>query len=131
MNQVKLIGRLTRDAELNERSETKVCDMRVAVNGSGKAPTLFIDVVAFGDLAENGAELRKGSEVEVSGALRYSEWEAKPKGKSKTSEKRSKHSVIARELVARTWGENAAQAWFTDQPLAVIEDRPLGPARRP
>lgn len=37
----------------------------------------------------------------------------------------------ARELVARTWGENAAQAWFTDQPLAVIEDRPLGPARRP
>lgn len=31
----------------------------------------------------------------------------------------------ARELVARTWGEAAAQAFFTDQPLAVIEDRPF------
>lgn len=100
MNIVKLHGRLTRDPETSERSETKVCDMRLAVNGSGKSPTVFIDVVAFGELADSGAELKKGSEVEVSGSLRYSEWEAKPKGKAKGGEKRSKHSVIARELVA-------------------------------
>jgi single stranded DNA-binding protein len=100
MNKVKLAGRLTRDAELNERSETKVCDMRVAVNGQGKTPTVFIDVVAFGELAESSAELKKGAEIEVDGALRYSEWEVSPKGKAKSSQKRSKHSVIARELVA-------------------------------
>jgi single stranded DNA-binding protein len=99
MNKVKLAGRLTRNPELNERSETKVCDMRIAVNGTGNTPTLFIDVVAFGELAEAGAELKKGAEVEVDGALRYSEWEAKASAKDK-AQKRSKHSVIARELVA-------------------------------
>jgi single-strand DNA-binding protein len=100
MNKVKLTGRLTRDAEINERSETKVCDMRLAVNGAGNTPTLFIDVVAFGELASSSAELKKGTEVTLEGALRYSEWEAKPKGKAKQGEKRSKHSVIVRELVA-------------------------------
>jgi single stranded DNA-binding protein len=99
MNKVKLSGRLTKDAELHERSETKVCDIRLAVNGAGKTPTVFVDVVAFGELAESSADLKKGSEVEVDGALRYSEWEAKASGKSK-AQKRSKHSVIARELVA-------------------------------
>jgi single-strand DNA-binding protein len=93
MNIVKLHGRLTRDAKYLERSETKVCDMRLAVNGSGKAPTLFIDVAAFGEQAESAAELKKGAEVEVSGSLRYSEWET-------DGEKRSRHSVIVRELVA-------------------------------
>ena len=99
MNNVKLHGRLTRDAQLSERSETKVCDMRLAVNGAGNTPTLFIDVVAFNELAESSAELKKGAEIEVDGALRYSEWEAKPSGKGK-AQKRSKHSVIVRELVA-------------------------------
>ena len=65
MNNVKLHGRLTRDPEVSERSETKVCDMRLAVNGAGKAPTLFIDVVAFGELAESSGELKKGTEVDV------------------------------------------------------------------
>ncbi len=100
MNQVKLTGRLTREPELTERGETKVCDMRLAVNGAGKTPPLFIDLVAFGELAETSAGLGKGSEVEVSGALRYSEWEAKAGPKSKTTQKRSKHSVIVRELAA-------------------------------
>jgi single stranded DNA-binding protein len=100
MNNVKLSGRLTRDPEIHERSETKVCDIRLAVNGSGKSPTVFIDVVAFGELAESGAELKKGSEVEVNGSLRYSEWEAKSSPRAKETQKRSKHSVIARELVS-------------------------------
>jgi single stranded DNA-binding protein len=96
MNKVKLVGRLTRDAELNERSETKVCDMRIAVNGPGNTPPLFIDLVAFNETAESSASLKKGDQVQVKGALRYSEWSAKdaPEG----SRKRSKHSVIVREL---------------------------------
>jgi single-strand DNA-binding protein len=93
MNIVKLHGHLTRDPHFSERSETQVCDMRLAVNGSGKAPTLFIDVVAFGEQATSCSGLNKGSEVEVSGSLRYSEWES-------DGAKRSKHSVIVRELVA-------------------------------
>ena len=96
MNKVKLVGRLTRDAELNERSEKKVCDMRIAVNGPGNTPPLYIDLAAFGEQAESSAELKKGTQVEVKGALRYSEWT--PKG-SEDGQKRSKHSVIVRELV--------------------------------
>ena len=55
-------------------------------------------MVAFGERAEAAAELEKGAEVEVKGALRYSEWEAKTRAKK--PQKRSKHSVIAQELVA-------------------------------
>ncbi len=100
MNQVKLSGRLTREPEISERGETRVCDMRLAVNGARSTPPLFIDLVAFGDLAEKSAELKKGTEVEVSGALRYSEWEAKATPRSKRAQKRSKHSLIVRELAA-------------------------------
>jgi len=98
MNKVELIGRLTRDPQLVERSGKNVCDMRLAVNDGGQ--TTFIDLVAFGEQAESSAaEFEKGSKVEAKGSLRYSEWTAKPKGKAK-AEKRSKHSVIVRELVA-------------------------------
>ena len=97
MNKVKLVGRLTRDAELNERSEKKVCDMRIAVNGPGNTPPLYIDLAAFGEQAESSAELKKGDQVQVKGALRYSEWTTNPE--SGEPQKRSKHSVIVRELV--------------------------------
>lgn len=93
MNNVNLIGRLTKDPELSERGDTKVCDVRIAVNGTGdKAPPLFIDVATFKGQAEACAKyLSKGSRVSVSGALRYSEWD-------KDGQKRAKHSVLAREV---------------------------------
>ena len=100
MNKVELEGRLTKDPELNQRGDRKVCDLRLAVNGPGNTPPLFIDVVAFDQLAETSAEgFTKGSRVEVRGSLRYSEWESKASAKAK-AQKRTKHSVIAREAVA-------------------------------
>ena len=67
MNKVELIGRLTRDPQLVERSGKNVCDMRLAVNDGGKTP-LFIDLVAFGEQAEaSAAEFEKGSQVEAKG----------------------------------------------------------------
>jgi single-stranded DNA-binding protein len=98
MNSINLAGRLTKDPKLSERSGKKVCDMRLAVNGSGNTPPVFIDVVAFHGLAESSAELKKGSQVEVKGALRYSEWESKTSSRSRASRKHSKHSVLAREI---------------------------------
>ena len=92
MNSVNLVGRLTKDPELVERSGTKVCDLRLAVNGQGEAPPCFIDVAAFKGQAEACAKyLSKGSQVAVSGAIRYSQWES-------NGSKRSKHSVLAREV---------------------------------
>jgi single stranded DNA-binding protein len=94
MNKVSLEGRLTKDPELSVRGEKPVCDMRLAVNGSGKAPTCFIDVAAFGDLAADTAELAKGQAVKIEGALRYSEWQTK----TEPPQRRSRHSVVAREV---------------------------------
>ena len=92
MNSVNLVGRLTKDPELTERGETKVCDMRIAVNGQGEAPPCFIDVAAFKGQAEACAKfLSKGSQVAVGGSLRYAQWES-------NGSKRSKHSVLAREV---------------------------------
>lgn len=92
MNSVNLVGRLTKDPELSEHGDKKVCDLRLAVNGQGDTPTVYIDVAAFKGQAEACAKyLAKGSQVAVSGAIRYSEWE-------KNGAKRSKHSVLAREV---------------------------------
>jgi single-stranded DNA-binding protein len=68
--------------------------MRLAVNGGGNAPTCFIDGVAFGELAVDSAELGKGQGIKVEGSLRYSEWETN----SEPPQKRSRHSVVAREV---------------------------------
>lgn len=100
VNKVTLVGRLTRDPELHERAGRQVCDMRIAVGSRGVAP-MFIDVVAFHELAATAAELKKGAEIEVIGCLRYSEWTSKPKGRAKAGRRCSKHSVIARELVTQ------------------------------
>jgi len=92
MNSVNLVGRLTKDPELTERGETKVCDLRIAVNGQGDQPPVFIDVAAFKGQADACATyLAKGSQVAVSGSLRYAQWESE-------GGKRSKHSVLAREV---------------------------------
>lgn len=92
MNSVNLVGRLTKDPELSERSGTKVCDLRLAVNGRGKTPPLFIDVATFNKQAEACAKyLEKGSRVAVVGSIRHAEWES-------DGQKRSKHSVLAREV---------------------------------
>jgi single-strand DNA-binding protein len=105
MNSVNLVGRLTKDPDLAERGSTKVCDLRIAVNGQGEAPPLFIDVATFNGQADACAKyLRKGSQVAVSGVLRHSQWES-------DGAKRSKHSVLAREvrfLDSRSQGEQSS-----------------------
>jgi single-strand DNA-binding protein len=91
VNSVTLAGRLTRDPQLRYLPNGRpVCDMRLAVNGSGDAVT-FIDVATFGKPAEACAQyLSKGREVAVTGSLVYRQWQA-PDGWQ-----RSKHSVIGR-----------------------------------
>lgn len=92
MNSVNLVGRLTKDPELVERGKTKVCEMRIAVNGQGDQRSLFIDVAAFKGQAEAcNTYLAKGSQVAVVGSIRLSEWES-------DGQKRSRHSVVARQV---------------------------------
>jgi single-strand DNA-binding protein len=96
MNQLQLIGRLTRDPELGATAGGKpVCDMRLAVARRDRdADPVYVDVVAYDGLAETcGAHLEKGRQVAVSGRLDYQEWEARD-----GSGKRSKHAVVAAEV---------------------------------
>ena len=92
MNQLSLIGHLTRDPQLRMLSDGRaVCDLRLAVNGGRDARPLFIDVATFGPQAEACARhLTKGREVAFTGRLSYSERE------SGDGSKRSKHSAIGR-----------------------------------
>jgi single stranded DNA-binding protein len=95
MNEVKLEGRLTKDPVLDASGKKPVCDMRLAVNGQSNARTVFIDVAAFEDLAVDAAELTKGQAIRVEGTLRYQEWQTK----TEPPQKRSRHSILAREVV--------------------------------
>ncbi len=96
MNQVQLIGRLTRDPELGTTTGGKaVCEMRLAVPRRDRdAEPVYVDLVTYDGLAETCAEhLEKGRQVAVTGRLDYSEWEARD-----GSGKRSKHQVVAAEV---------------------------------
>lgn len=87
---VTMIGTLTKDPEMKEGGETKVCQMRLAErNGSGDS-RLFINVAAFGRQAANCQKhLAKGRHVAVAGRLRMREWE------DEQDEKRREYSIAA------------------------------------
>jgi len=92
MNNVNLIGHLTKDPEVKATRSGAVCQLRLAVDNPGRGgekglPT-YVDVATFGKHAEAcGAHLAKGRLVGVSGQLVFREWEAKD------GSKRSAHEV--------------------------------------
>ena len=94
LNDVKLVGRLTRDPELRFTAKGQgVCRFDLAVNrrfkdpasGEWKDDTSFIPVVVWREAAERCRErLKKGSPVYVEGRLRSRNWETK-EGQKRTS----------------------------------------------
>jgi single-strand DNA-binding protein len=101
INRVTIVGRLTRDPELQYlQSGTAVLRLGVAVNGRQKdaggnwvdKPNFF-DVKVFGAQAETlNNHLAKGRRVGVDGRLDWSSWEA-PDGS-----KRSKVEIVAQSV---------------------------------
>lgn len=75
-----------------------VCRLRLAVNerdGNGARSTEWLDVVAFGNLAERaGRELDKGGSVFVEGRLRTRTWEGRD------GSKRSAVEIVAAVVLA-------------------------------
>ena len=79
MNKVFLLGNLTRDPELRHaQNGTAVVRLGLAVNHRyrqndvDKEETMFIDVVAFGRMAETASEhLTKGRPVLIEGRLKW------------------------------------------------------------
>ena len=87
LNDVRMVGRLTRDPELRFTSKgTAVCRFDLAVNrrykdtasGEWKDDTSFIPVVAWREAGQRcGERLKKGSAVYVEGRLKSKSWETK------------------------------------------------------
>ena len=80
LNQVILIGRLTKDPELSTTSsQTTYCTMRIAVSrpSSSEERTDFLNVICWGKLAENVAKfMAKGRLVAVEGRIETSQYTA-------------------------------------------------------
>lgn len=93
LNDVKLVGRLTRDPELRVTGKGQgVCRFDIAVNrrykdgtGEWKDDTSFVPVVVWREAAQRCADrLKKGSPVYVEGRLKSRAWETK-EGQKRTS----------------------------------------------
>ena len=82
MNQVNLIGNLTRDPELAETSSSvKVCRFAIAVNrnykgSDGERKTDYFNCVAWRSLGETIAKYtKKGNKIRVTGSIETSTYE--------------------------------------------------------
>ena len=100
VNQVILMGNLTRDPEVRQTpSGQSVCSFSLALNraykdqsGDWQEATDFIDVVAWGPLGERVAQyVTKGRRVLVQGRLQSRAWEQE-------GQKRSKVEVLANDV---------------------------------
>lgn len=100
VNQVILMGNLTRDPELrNTPSGQSVCSFSLALNrayknqsGEWQEATDYIDIVAWGPLGERVAQyLSKGRRCLVQGRLQSRSWE-------QDGQKRSKVEVLANDV---------------------------------
>jgi single-strand DNA-binding protein len=79
MNDVSLIGHLTRDPELvTTPTGTDIANLRVAIDRRGRDNgAVFVDAKCFEGQARACAEhLAKGRQVAISGRLDLDEWEA-------------------------------------------------------
>ena len=100
VNQVILMGNLTRDPELRQTPNGQnVCGFGLALNrayrtqsGDWQEATDFIDIVTWGPLAERVSQyLAKGRRVLVQGRLHSRSWE-------QDGQKRSKVEVVANDV---------------------------------
>jgi single-strand DNA-binding protein len=108
MNQVVLIGRLTRDPELRfiPNSGTAVARFGIAVNReySKEKEADFFNIVVWGKPAENCANyLKKGRLVAINGGLRNNNYE------DKNGVKHYNIEVVANRVEFLEWGDRNEQ----------------------
>ena len=111
MNQVVLIGRLTRDPELRfiPNSGTAVARFSLAVNREfkreGQPDADFFDIVVWGKSAENCANyLKKGRLCAVNGSMRNNNYE------DKNGVKHYRVEVNANRVEFLEWGDRNEQS---------------------
>lgn len=126
LNDVRLVGRLTRDPELRFTTKGQpVCRFDLAINrrykdaasGEWKDDTSFVPVVVWREAAQRCSErLKKGSPVYVDGRLKSRSWETKEGQKRTTLEV----ECWRIQFLAKVEGtEAAADADFSQEPHAM------------
>lgn len=133
MNQVFMIGNLTRDPELTETSGgVAICRFSIAVNrnytgSDGERKTDFFNCIAWRGLGERVARyVKKGNKVAVSGAIETRNYE------DSTGAKRTAYDIVCDNvefLTPRSQGDNNS-GYTPDEPR---ENRPSEsrPSRQP
>jgi single-strand DNA-binding protein len=125
LNQVNLIGNITRDIETRYTPQgTAIADIGLAINrswktdaGEKKEETTFVDVTLWGRTAEVAAEYcHKGDPLFVSGRLHLDTWDDK-----QTGQKRSKLKVVGEQI----------QLLGTRQAAHPAKPAPPAPTHRP
>ena len=100
MNNIQILGNMTRDCELKyAQSGTAIGSFGIAVNkkiknqsGGYDDKAMFFDVTAFGKTAENiNKYFGKGSRILISGELEFQQWE-------KDGQKRSKVGIVCQQF---------------------------------
>jgi single-strand DNA-binding protein len=93
INQVFLIGRLTKDPETRYASNTVVCKFSIANNsGRDESDVSYFDIVTFGKTAEMCQQfLAKGKQIAIVGRLTQNRWE-------KDGQTRSKVEIVATNI---------------------------------
>ena len=130
LNQVFLMGNLTRDPELRQTpTGQSVCGFSLALNRSYKGSddewkevTDYIDIVAWGPLGERVAQyLTKGRRCLVQGRLQSRSWE-------QDGQKRSKVEVLANDVTfLDSRGQSNSDETFNQTP----KDEPTNPTPKP
>ena len=119
VNQVQLVGHLTRDPERQSlQSGSALTKFGLAVNRSWKKgeewkeEVCFIDVTVWGKAGEWAAvNLRKGSEAAVFGYIKHETWE-------KDGQRFSKHSVTAMTIIGGSKGGGGEKLAAAEAPAS-------------
>lgn len=126
INQVIIMGNLTRDPELRQTPNGQsVCSFSLALNrsykdGSGEwqEMTDYVDVTAWANLGERVAQyMTKGRRCLVTGRLQSRSWEQE-------GQKRSKVEVVANDVTFLDSRGASDQSDQTDDQSQVSESKP-------
>ncbi len=75
LNNVSMVGRATRDAEMKNVNGKSICSFSIAVNGWSDAVSFF-NCTIFGKTADNvGKFITKGKQLGLVGELKQERWE--------------------------------------------------------
>ena len=128
MNEIHIIGNLTRDPEMRKSNgDVEVCNFCVAVNNRRKGTTeqtdaTFFDVSAWRELGKLCQQyLKKGRKVSVTGPVSLNTW-TKPNGDTGASIRVTAHDVEFLSSPERGTNSYAAPAQAQTEPTQAASD---------